>query len=378
MTPSEPPAHESDAIRQPPALAAARTLVERAVNERACPAAAVEVGSWGGPCWREAFGTLTWDEDTPAATVGTVFDLASLTKVIVTTSLAMHAVERGSIDLDAQLAEWLPLWRGADRERVTLRDLLQHASGLPSHLPFFRDCKGRAEFEPAICSLPLDYEPRSQAVYSDLGFILLGFVLEDRAGTDLATAFRRAFPSLHHAALAFRPSGAFRAAAAPTRISDWRGRLCAGEVDDDNAHALGGVAGHSGLFGTAKGVGIFARAVLRVLRDHSLGGFPGPATLREFARRSEVPGSSRALGWDTMLPTSSCGTRMRPTAIGHTGFTGTSLWIDWESDMYAVLLTNRVHPSGENDALRTLRPVFHDAVMAAWQCDGASRSTRWP
>jgi CubicO group peptidase (beta-lactamase class C family) len=140
--------------------------------------------------------------------------------------------------------------------------------------------------------------------------------------------------------------------------------LLTGEVNDENAWALGGAAGHAGLFGTAEAVGVFARAVLRTLAGDRL--LALQATLRGFAARTGVPGSSRALGWDTMLPTSSCGTRLSATSIGHTGFTGTSLWIDWERDLYIVLLTNRVHPTRDNERLRAIRPRLHDAVVAAF------------
>jgi CubicO group peptidase (beta-lactamase class C family) len=132
-------------------------------------------------------------------------------------------------------------------------------------------------------------------------------------------------------------------------------------VHDENAWALGGAAGHAGVFGTVGAVGTFAQCVLRTIAGEPV--LAAPETFREFIRRTDIPGSSRALGWDTMLPTSSCGTRMSSTAIGHTGFTGTSLWIDWERDVYVVLLTNRVHPTRDNDRLRLIRPMFHDAVM---------------
>jgi CubicO group peptidase (beta-lactamase class C family) len=154
---------------------------------------------------------------------------------------------------------------------------------------------------------------------------------------------------------------------APARAEDERGRLAAGEVADTNAWAMGGVAGHAGMFGTAAGVGAFARAVLAGVRG--VGGGPGavaePATVRRFVTRSSVPGSSRALAWDTMLPSSSCGTLMSGAAFGHTGFTGTSLWIDPRADVYAVLLSNRVHPQAEDaEGIRAVRRAFHDAVMA--------------
>jgi CubicO group peptidase (beta-lactamase class C family) len=149
---------------------------------------------------------------------------------------------------------------------------------------------------------------------------------------------------------------------APTHVDPWRGHLLLGEVDDENAWALGGIAGHAGLFGTAAAVGDYARHVLQVLGGRT-GAFR-TETLRTFVtRRSDIPGSSRALGWDTMLPTSSCGTRMSPRAFGHTGFTGTSLWIDPDAGVYVALLTNRVHPSRDNDAIARVRPAVHDGVM---------------
>jgi CubicO group peptidase (beta-lactamase class C family) len=149
---------------------------------------------------------------------------------------------------------------------------------------------------------------------------------------------------------------------APTEVDAWRGRLLRGEVHDENCHALGGVAAHAGLFGTASAVGTFARHLLQVLDGRR--GVCSEATLREFtSRRADIPGSSRALAWDTMLPTSSCGSRMSDSAFGHTGFTGTSLWIDPEAGCYVVLLTNRVHPSRGGEGIVALRAAFHDAVM---------------
>ena len=345
------------------------------ILDRAFPAASVEVGRKNDVLWRRAFGALTHEPDAPETTNDTVFDLASLTKVIATATLAMRAVDDGVLGLDDKVRAWLPEWRGADREAVTIRDLLAHASGLPAYLPFFRDHTGRVEFEPAICHTPLEYVPRSRSVYSDLGFMLLGFILEEARGkamrtsgrhdpmSTLASQFARLASFITPEPLAFNPPRSWRARTAPTEQDQWRGRLLAGEVHDENTWALGGAAGHAGLFGSAAAVGAFARAVLRTIAGEYV--LAEPATFRSFIRRTEIPGSSRALGWDTMLPTSSSGTRMSGSAIGHTGFTGTSLWIDWERDLYVVLLTNRVHPTRENDRLRTIRPAFHDAVIEA-------------
>jgi CubicO group peptidase (beta-lactamase class C family) len=164
--------------------------------------------------------------------------------------------------------------------------------------------------------------------------------------------------------LQFHPPELWRKRTAPTDVDPWRGRLLIGEVEDENTAALGGAAGQAGLFGTAAAVGECARHLLQIL-DGRVGVFTR-RTLAEFiSRRSDIPGSSRALGWDTMLPTSSCGTRMSARAFGHTGFTGTSLWIDPERDVYVVLLTNRVHPTREHNAIRAVRPAVHDAVMDA-------------
>jgi CubicO group peptidase (beta-lactamase class C family) len=266
----------------------------------------------------------------------------------------MRAVDEGRIALDELVAARLPLWRGADREHVTVADLLEHASGLTAYLPFFRDHHGRAEFERAICTMPLEYVPRAQSIYSDLGFILLAFILEDAYAQPFADVWGAVGSShLQGGDLMFNPPRELRERCAPTELDLWRGRLLQGEVHDENCYALGGAAGHAGLFGTAEAVGHFARMILNEF---------GSRTLERFVRKSTVPGSSRALGWDTMLPTSSCGTRLSPRAIGHTGFTGTSLWIDPGRDLYVVMLTNRVHPSRENNQIQPVRRALHDAV----------------
>jgi CubicO group peptidase (beta-lactamase class C family) len=354
-------------------------LIERAIADRAFPAAVIETGTSDRVTWRQAFGSLTYEDDAAPTRADTIFDLASLTKAIATTTIAMRAVDGARLALDEPVAARLPLWRGRDREHVTIADLLEHAAGLTAYLPFFRDHHGRAEFERAICTMPLEYAPRTQSIYSDLGFILVAFILEDAYAQPFAEIFDSVRADLTVGATdegargdglqpcMFNPGRELRDRCAPTELDLWRGRLLQGEVHDENCYALGGAAGHAGLFGTAEGVGDFARAILRTLvaseradRD-ALG--VRRHTLERFVRKSTVPGSSRALGWDTMLPTSSCGTRMSPRAIGHTGFTGTSLWIDPALDLYVVLLTNRVHPSRENNQIQPVRRALHDAVI---------------
>ncbi|MBI2834385.1 MAG: serine hydrolase [Acidobacteria bacterium] len=341
----------------------ARNIMATAIAARAFPAAVVEVGTRETVLWSEAFGYFTYDEGAPPTGETTVFDLASLTKVIATTAVAMRLVDVGQLGLTDRVSKWIPEWRGLDREEVTVEDLLTHASGLTSYLPFFRDHSGRTEFQQAICALPLEYRPRARSIYSDLGFILLGFVIENAGGSRLADQFAPIAALLRPDPVLFTPPRAWRNRIAPTEVDPWRGHLLVGEVHDENAWALGGVAGHAGLFGTAAGAGRFARLVLGAFEGDPL--LVSQRTVVRFSQRRLIPGSSRALGWDTMLPTSSCGTRMSPKAIGHTGFTGTSLWIDPLSGVYVVLLTNRVHPDRSNDAILQVRRDVHDAVMDA-------------
>jgi CubicO group peptidase (beta-lactamase class C family) len=351
-------------------FATARQVIADGLAARAYPAAVVELGRQTGPLWQEAFGRLRYDPDAPACRADTIFDLASLTKVIATTSLSMRQVDRGALALDRPVAALLADWRGGSREGITIRHLLDHSSGLPAHVRFWEASRGRAAIQAAIASLPLERAPGVQSVYSDPGFILLGFLLEDVGGAPLDAQFESlldtaggAFaPGPNGRTLGYLPDASLRDRIAPTEDDPWRQRVLRGEVHDENAAALDGVAGHAGLFGTAADVGAFARLVLTTFREPTALG--SVALMKRFASRTGVPGSSRALGWDTMLPTSSCGTRLSPTAIGHTGFTGTSLWIDRERDLYVVFLTNRVHPTRANDALAALRPKLHDAVAA--------------
>jgi CubicO group peptidase (beta-lactamase class C family) len=320
------------------------------------PAAVVDVGRHDRVLWQEPFGVLSREPEAPPTQLDTIFDLA-------TTTVAMAAVDARRLAVDDLVSRWLPEWRGQDRQNVTVADLLAHVSGLTAHLPLFRDHRGRAEFEHAICALPLECPPRSQSIYSDLGFILLGFVLADASGTPLDTQFDQLVTDHEWGEVGFRPDFKTHDRIAPTEVDPWRGRLLVGEVDDENTWALSGVAGHAGLFGTACAVGRFAQTILQQARGATP--LAQPETFRRFITRTTVPKSSRALGWDTMLPTSSCGARMSASAIGHTGFTGTSLWIDTERDLYVALLTNRVCPSRTNDAILRVRPAFHNAVMAA-------------
>jgi CubicO group peptidase (beta-lactamase class C family) len=358
---------------------AARAILARAIEDRIFPAAVAEVGDSVGVLWRDALGTLTFDTDAAAATETTPFDLASLTKPLATASLVMELVDRHALELNEPVARSFPEWRAVDREAVTVQDLLEHASGLPARLVDVPPST-RREFEHEICTIKLEYPPRTKSVYSDLGFILLGFLIGDRGGEPLPGLFDRMVrrvlgasePGRDDRVLTFTPPAHRRVETAPTLPlpdDSRRGRLLAGEVHDNYAAALGGAAGHAGLFGDVSGVAALARLILRGARGDALVLPPFSSSLMTRAlMRSTVPGSSRALGWDTMRPTSSCGTRMSPAAFGHVGFTGTSLWIDPPRDRYFVLLTNRACAGGDvaesREQMREVRRAFHDALAS--------------
>ena len=343
-------------------LPRASQVIQDGLDARAFPACVCEVGRADGPIWSGAWGRFTYDADAPRVLTSTLFDLASLTKVIATTSLVMELVLRHRLSIDTRVADVFDGWRGADREHVTVGHLLDHSAGLPAHLRIWEHSRGRDAYLPVLLAAPIERAPGSASVYSDVGFMLLGLLLETVEGRRMDAQWDALWASgPREPWLGYRPPAAMRSFVAPTEVKPSRGGLVQGVVHDENAEALDGVAAHAGLFGCASAVGAFASAILRSF--HSPTWLATPELMRTFATRRSVPGSSRTLGWDTMLPTSSCGTQLSPTAIGHTGFTGTSLWIDWERDLYFVLLTNRVHPTRENETFLPYRARFHDAVM---------------
>lgn len=346
-------------------------LLRAAIEARLFSAASMHVGSSTSTLCRAAFGTASFESGAPLATTATIFDLASLTKPLATTGVALELEASGAWALDDAIAMHAPEWTGPDRAAVTLVDLLEHASGLSARLPDVPP-EGRREFEHEICTMPLEYPPRSRSIYSDLGFILLGFCAERAGGAALDTLTRtmldRCVPRPGDGdawiGTAVPPDLKARTAATAPLPEDRRRRTLVGEVHDNYAAMLGGFAGHAGLFGSADGVAVLARAWLRAARGTESPGAPVASPLATRAlRRSTVPGSSRALGWDTMRTTSSCGSRLSPAAFGHVGFTGTSLWIDPALDRYFILLTNRAIGAGSSEAMQDVRRAFHDALV---------------
>ena len=309
-------------------------------------------------------GRLTYSEVSPSVRADHLFDLASVTKVLATATLCAILNDRGKLDLDQPAADALNE-SGID-SRITPRSLLSHCSGLPAHVHLYKRLINREEVVRTVCQMELEYVPLTQSVYSDMGFILLGEILERSTGKQLNELFRdlvREPMKLYETV--FCPSPTNRDRIVPTEDDrQWRGRLVHGEVHDENAAVMGGVAPHAGLFSTVANVSRFARLWLN---EGELDGkrFVSTETIRSFrARANRVAGDTWALGWDTVSPGgSTSGKYFSPSSYGSLGFTGTSVWIDPERGVAVVLLTNRVHPTRDNWQIRELRPAFHDAVM---------------
>jgi CubicO group peptidase (beta-lactamase class C family) len=346
-------------------FAAAYSVLEQAVSEQAFPGAAFGVLAQGQVVALDAVGGFTYDQPTAPVTASTVYDLASITKVIATTSMAMLLHQDGALSLDQPLVQLLPGFAqgepaGSTRREVTLRMLLAHASGLPGYVRLFEEPGGREGLLNACLKLPLETSPGSHAEYSDPGFILLGRALEIIAGEDLESfCSREVFAPLAMTSTCFRPPADWRSSVPPTEEdTTFRNRVIQGEVQDENCFILGGVGGHAGLFSNALDPLLYAQCLLVQHQRFA------PATVQLFTARAELPpGSSRALGWDTPSQPSSSGRFFSRHSAGHLGYAGTSLWIDFARRSAVVLLTNRTWPDRKSQSIRTVRPAFHDAVM---------------
>ncbi|MFZ0787321.1 MAG: glycoside hydrolase family 3 N-terminal domain-containing protein [Candidatus Acidiferrales bacterium] len=382
-------------------LKPACALLDRAVADGAFPGGVLAVGVDDQVAIRP-FGALTYGAKARRVDAETIYDVASLTKPIVTTAAAMMLFEQGRMELDAPVARYLPEFAAASacdpdaawRARVTVRMLLLHDSGLAAHREFFKDVRGvragakaqkkgrlNAGLKPRSSTLslaaensilawvvrePLVHEPGTRIEYSDLGFILLGEIVERLTGQSLDEFARKnVFAPLGMNSSMFNPPPRLRARIAPTQDdAAYRKRLLVGEVDDENAWAMGGVAGHAGLFSTAGDIAIFAQMLLNG-GMYAHGRLLKRATIEQFTTRETVGDSARALGWDVPTEPSSSGVHFSQASYGHLGFTGTSLWIDPARKAFVVLLTNRVHATRANEKIKQVRPALHDAVMKA-------------
>ena len=359
--PPAPPADPGLDAGLAPALDA---LLRAAIRDRVTPGASVATGVRGRPPLVRAAGRTDWAEGAPAVTDSTLYDLASLTKVVATTTAAMLLEEEGRLELDRPAARYLPGFGAPDKAAITVRMLLTHTSGMRANHALYRSAKGRAAYLERINAHPLAARPGARARYDDWNMVVLQLVIERVTGEPLdAWVRKRVFEPLGMRHTLFNPPAALRPRIAPTEVQPFRGGHLWGQVHDENAWALGGVAGHAGLFGSARDLAVFARMLLdggthggvRILR---------PETIARWTARQ--PGADgRALGWDTFRPRSGAGRLFSPRSFGHTGFTGTSLWIDPERGVYAILLTNRVNPTRDNPRIPPLRGAVADAVQRA-------------
>jgi CubicO group peptidase (beta-lactamase class C family) len=343
------------------------SIIRVGLAEGAAPGAVIAVGRFGRLVHLRGYGTLDYAPGSPAADASSLYDLASLTKVVATTTVAMILEEEGKLDITRPVHFYVPEFDAPDKASITVHMLLTHSGGLEAGAPLYLHYRGRADYIAQINARPLKSVPGTATVYSDWDMVLLQAVLERIAGMPLdQIAAERVFRPLGMLSTQFNPDTAnteLRHRIAPTAIDTSRGGLLQGTVHDGNAWALGGVSGHAGLFSSAHDLAIFSQFLLNG------GSYDGrhilaPSTIARWTSR-QSPASSRALGWDMPAPSSSAGRYFSPRSFGHTGFTGTSIWIDPQRDLFVVLLTNRVNSRGTATRHVQLRRDVADAVQEA-------------
>lgn len=354
-----------------------RDLLERGVEEGVYPGAVLLVAQKGQITFFEETGRLSLSLEQGPMRKDTIFDLASLTKPLATTLAIMKLVDTGKIALDQPLSEIIKTRSLIDKETLTCRLLLNHSAGFEDWRPFYLDLvnyrldERKEILRKWLVELPLAHPPAEVCLYSDLGFMMLEWVIEESTGEALHLFLEENFYrplSLQKAFLVTElPESRFKKEMfAATEICPWRDELIRGEVHDENAYALGGYSGHAGLFGDARDVFVILN-LLRVHYQGRQGEYFKPSTVKEFfSRQGIVEGCTWALGWDTPSPhDSSSGKYFSGNSVGHLGFTGTSVWMDLERDVMVVFLTNRVHPTRDNTKIRAFRPILHDTIMEA-------------
>lgn len=361
----------------------ARSVLTEAIQKRAFPGCAVAVGTRDRILWSAGFGHYCYDSTTaaeiglarnPRVTPETLYDLASLTKVIGTTSVVMSLVQDKKLKLTTSLSESVPQFRVSnERRQVSVEHLLTHSSGLPAWRAFYKTSKGQKAVLDSVTAVPLDAAPGNHYRYSDLGYMLLGKLAADSGGASLDELEQKhIFEPLKMKNTLRRPAADILPQIAPTERDAETGKFIHGVVHDENCRAAGGVTGHAGLFSNVSDLSLFAQEMLKALKGK--GTVFAQATVQQFvARRNLIEGSSRALGWDTPSGRSSGGSLISKTAFGHTGFTGTSIWIDPDREAFVILLTNRVHPSRKNSQIAAVRRNLTDAVWSTIDRSGNSQ-----
>jgi CubicO group peptidase (beta-lactamase class C family) len=341
-----------------------RVILTRALDDHAFPGAVAVVGTRNGITETIGVGQLdAADATLPSLT--TMYDLASLTKVICTTTLMLRLVDAGQIRLDAPVVQYLPDWKGVGAATITIRQLLTHSSGLNAWRPFYKEAVDKADARAQLMLVGPEVPPSTRYLYSDMNFMLLGMVIERVTGQTLDVAFHELVAKpLRLIDTRFRPDTSTLARTAPTEFDPWRQRKLRGEVHDENASRFEGVSGHAGLFSTGADL---ARVARMWMSRGALDGlrFVRPETVAQFTRVQDTLISRRALGWETPTGGNSAGHRLSAIAFGHTGFTGTSVWMDPAKDLFVILLTNRVNPTRENRKIGGVRVALADGVVGA-------------
>ena len=338
------------------------SIMTSGISGGAAPGGALSVGRYGHIVHMKGYGKLDTARTSGSVDENTIYDMASLTKVIATTTASMILEEQGLLDLDHTVASYLPDFNSADKSAITVRMIVTHRGGLEAFAPLYKTFKGRDQYLAQINARPLMSPPGTETVYSDWDMILQQLIIEKITGQSLDRYVdEHVFKPLGMASTMFTPDASLFRRIAPTEIDTARGGLVHGKVHDENAWAMGGVAGHAGLFSTARDLSIFAQMLLnggsyngvRIVKPETLARWTAP----------QSRGSSRALGWDTPSKGSSSGDYFSPRSFGHTGFTGTSIWIDPERGLYVILLTNRVDPTRDNNKHVPLRRAVANAAQ---------------
>lgn len=372
-------------------------ILQQAIDDRAFPGAVIFIAMGGTVISHQAFGNMDYSATPTKMERDTIFDLASLTKVVATTTATMILYEEGKIDLDQYVGYYIPEFaqerkssvnsvRYDGSDRVKVKHLLTHSSGLPDWRSLYRSCDSKESIPKAICDMDLDFEPGTKTVYSDLGTIVLGQIIEEVSGYPLDKYCQnRIFGPLKMKDTMFNPLHTDRfmnstptrkpwERIAPTEDCRWRGRVLRGEVHDENAFAMGGVAPHAGLFSTAPDLSVFLQMLLD-RGEYKDQRFLKESTVELFTKRQDVvQGANWGLGWKLWSEGCLAGKLFSRLSYGHTGFTGTSIWTDPERELFVILLTNRVHPTRENRGILEVRPKVHDAVIRSLGAHGSMQN----
>lgn len=347
-------------------FAKADELMQKAVKESVFPGGVLLVGYRGKVIYNKAFGNFTYDENSKKVSENSLFDLASLTKVTAATPAAMLLCDNGKLNPDDKVIKYLPEFGNNGKEKITIRNLLLHNSGLPAFKPFYKTCKNAKEEIAAIMNSELEFTPGTKYLYSDLGMIVLQKVIEKITKMPLDKYLKiNLYDKLEMKNTFYNPPKNKKNDCLPTELDNyWRSRLIQGEVHDETASMLNGVAGNAGLFSTASDLAVYVNMLLNNgVFDNKV--IISPETVKAWTTKQSAQ-SSRGLGWDTKSDDkSSAGTKFSKNSFGHTGFTGTSIWADKDKKLFVILLTNRVYPSRDNNKLSGFRPKIHDAVVKA-------------